>query len=357
MRIILHVDMDCFFAQVEERANPAIKGIPVVVGANPKEGKGRGVVATCNYEARKYGLKSAMPISIAWTKCPRAVYLPPRFELYSEASCKVMDIFKGFADRFEQVSIDEAYLDVSSAGSYEKARLLAQEIKDRVKAAGLTCSVGIGPNKLVAKIAAGEKKPDGLTIVKNEEVNEFLNPKKVGVIYGIGPKTESALNALGIVTVEDLAKAPEEVVDELGNYGRELQRLAKGVDERDIIEQWETKSIGRQSTFDKDTKNRKQIIDLLDGFIPELYRDLDNERVMFRTVTFKVRYEDFETHTKSRTLPEFTSSIKIIRKLTTEWVDFALEDVRKIRLVGVSLHNLKRKSLNSSKQPQKTWNQ
>src|SRR3972149_11287926 len=183
-RIIFHVDMDQFFAGIEEREHPEIRGKPVVVGADPKEGKGRGVIATCNYEARKYGIKSGMPISTAWQKCPSAIFLPVRFELYGEASHAVMKIFRQYADKFEQMSVDEAYLDVSNrCKSIEEAEELAKKLKKEVlEKEKLTCSVGIGPNKLVSKIAAGENKPDGLTVVRPDEVRSFLNPKKVGVL-------------------------------------------------------------------------------------------------------------------------------------------------------------------------------
>jgi len=341
MRIILHVDMDYFFAQVEERENPAIKGKPVVVGADPKEGKGRGVIATCNYEARKFGLRSAMPISVAYRKCPTAVFLPGNMALYADASRKVMAIFRSFADMFEQGGIDEAYLDASSrCKNYDEAEKLAREMKKEVlQKERLTCSVGIGPNKLISKIAAGEQKPDGLTVVSN--VRAFLNPKKVGALYGVGPKTEARLNALGIVTVEELSKMPKQILlDEFGVFGEDLHAMARGIDERELTEEWAIKSIGRQYTFEKDTKNKKLMMSAIDDMIREVYRELKEYDFVFKNIVLKVRYEDFETHTKSKTLEDYTDNIKKIRQVAEESLDPFLLDPRKIRLVGISVHSL-----------------
>ena len=349
MRIILLVDMDYFFAQVEERANPSLKGRPVVVGADPKEGKGRGVVSTCSYEARKFGIKSGMPISTAWQKCPTAVFLPVRFELYGEASHAVMKIFRTYSDKFEQMSVDEAYLDVSSrCKNYEEAEELAKKLKKEVlEKEKLTCSVGIGPNKLISKIAAGENKPDGLTVVRPTEVRSFLNPKKVGVLYGVGPKTEAHLNSLGIITVEDLSKVPKEtLLQEFGIFGEDLYSMSRGIDERELSEEWVTKSIGRQYTFEKDTKNRKFIMSMIDDMIREIYRELKEQDFVFKNIVLKVRYEDFDTHTKSKTLEDYTDNVKIIRKVAEEQLAPFLKDQRKIRLVGISVHSLaERKSL------------
>jgi len=343
MRIILHVDMDYFFAQVEERENPELKGKPVVVGADPKEGKGRGVVATSNYVARKFGIKSAMPISTAWHKCPTAVFLPVNMSLYAEASRAVMSIFRQYANAFEQVSIDEAYLDISNhVKNYEDAEELAKKLKKEVlEKEKLTCSVGLGPNKLISKIAAGERKPDGLTIVKPDEVHAFLNPKKVGILYGVGPKTEEHLNRVGIFTVEDLSKTPKQILlDEFGSFAEDLYLMSRGIDNREVVEEWVTKSIGRQFTFDKDTKNKRFIMAMIDDMIREIYRELREQDFVFKNVVLKVRYEDFETHTKSKTLEDYTDNVKKIRLVAEESLEPFMKDERKIRLVGISVHSL-----------------
>jgi DNA polymerase IV (DinB-like DNA polymerase) len=348
MRIIMLIDMDYFFAQVEERENPELKGKPVVVGANPKEGKGRGVVCTSNYLARKFGIKSAMPISTAWHKCPTAVFLPVRGELYYEASRNVMRIFRQFADKFEQVSVDEAYFDVSNrCKSFEEARELAIQIKKEVlEKEHLTCSVGIGPNKLIAKIAAGENKPDGLTIVLPDDVASFLNPKKVGALYGIGPKTEANLNSLGIITVDDLVNMPKEMLlREMGSFGEDIWHMARGLDNREVNEDWITKSIGRQYTFERDTKNKRFIMAMIDDMIREIYRELKEQNFFFKNITLKVRYEDFDTHTKSKTIEEYTDSVKTLRMIAEEQLNPFLKDNRRIRLVGISVHTLSDKKI------------
>ncbi|MDP3985723.1 MAG: DNA polymerase IV, partial [bacterium] len=209
MRIFLHIDMDYFFAQIEERRNPALRGHPVVVGADPQNGHGRGVVSTCNYEARKFGIRSALPISEAWRRCSNAVFLPCRMSLYGEVSHRIFEIVKQFADlsNFEQVSIDEAYLDISHVGSYDAAKTVGEkmraEIFDREQ---LTASVGVGPNKLIAKIAAGFKKPNGLTVVRPDESANFLASMPSDVLYGVGPKTYERLQEIGVHTVNDILK-------------------------------------------------------------------------------------------------------------------------------------------------------
>lgn len=197
-RIVLHVDMDSFFASVEVREHPELKGKPVVVGADSRRGSGRGVVSTCSYEARKYGIHSAMPVSKAYKLCPECVFLPVRMDLYKAVSSNVMQILRGFSEKFEQVSVDEAYLVPFDVRSFDDALICAQRIKDEVKQQEeITCSVGIGPNKLIAKISSGFQKPDGLTIVRPEDVRDFLFPLPVSKIPGIGRKTTEVLKVMG----------------------------------------------------------------------------------------------------------------------------------------------------------------
>jgi DNA polymerase IV (DinB-like DNA polymerase) len=205
-RIVCHVDMDHFFSAIEIREKPQYKGKPVVVGADPKEGNGRGVVTTCNYQARKYGLHSGMPITRAWFLCPGAVYLQPNFTLYQNVSNKIMFILRRYATKFQQWGIDEGFLDVSNIKDYPEAKILARNIKDELlRKVNLTCSIGIGPNKLVAKMASEYDKPDGLTIVRPEKTEDFLFPLPVRKMLWIGKKTEEKLNNLGIKTIGELA--------------------------------------------------------------------------------------------------------------------------------------------------------
>jgi DNA polymerase IV (DinB-like DNA polymerase) len=208
-RIIFHVDMDHFFTAVEEKQHPELKGRPVIVGADPKQGQGRGVVSTANYEARKYGIQSAMPISRAWKLCPEAVYLPVNYELYTQISNQIMETLRKHADKFEQWGIDEAFLDVTATTeTYSHAETLASQIKIEIlQQTGLTCSIGIGPNKLVAKVASDFKKPDGLTIVTEEQAEAFLAPLPVRKLLWVGKKTEARLESIGIKTIGQLAQA------------------------------------------------------------------------------------------------------------------------------------------------------
>jgi len=209
-RVIFHVDLDAFYASVEIRSNQSYRGVPLIIGADPKDGKGRGVVITCSYEARKFGVRSAQPISVAFKLCPTAVYVRPNFELYDEVSGDVMGLLKRFADKFEQASIDEAYMDVTQicnryGGSVELAKHVKAELESTER---LTCSIGIAPNKSTAKIASDMKKPNGLTYVDPTRAKEFLAPLPVSKISGIGKKTEQKLNELGIKTIGELAIYP-----------------------------------------------------------------------------------------------------------------------------------------------------
>jgi DNA polymerase IV (DinB-like DNA polymerase) len=343
MRIIVHVDLDAFFASVEEREHPEYKGKPLVVGADPKGGKGRGVVSTANYEARKFGIKSGMPISRAWKLCPEAIFVRPNFKLYEQVSSRIMKILRGYADKFEQVSIDEAFLDVSKkVKNFEEARALAILIKEKIfEAEGLTCSIGIGPNKLIAKIASGYEKPDGLTIVEPEKIKEFLSPLPVRELIGIGKKTEAKLKEMGIKTIGDLAKYDvKKLIEKFGSLGFEFHRAAQGIDEGEVVEEWVIKSIGREITFEKDTSDPEIISKALDDLAEEVHKELVTNNFYFKTVTVKIRYEDFETHTHSKTLPFITNRLEDLVENAYELTSPFLGSEKKIRLVGVRVSNL-----------------
>ena len=341
-RIIFHVDMDHFFTAVEERERPEFKRKPVVVGADPKEGKGRGVVSTCNYEARKFGIKSGMPISRAWKLCPEAIYLPVNYELYKKVSSKIMSILRKYADKFEQWGIDEAFLDVTSiVNSYKEAEVLAYQIKMEIlENDGLTCSVGIGPNKLVAKIASDFQKPDGLTVVKEEDVEKFLAPLRVRKLLWVGQKTEQKLKRIGINTIGDLANYDSTVLTEnFGVMGTQLHLMAHGIDRSEVEERGEVKSISRDITFEEDTDDFKFVLETLDRLSKEVHKDVSKQNFCFKTVTVKVRYENFETHTHGKTLPFVTDRLQDLQKTVKELVQDYLRPYRKIRLVGVRVSN------------------
>jgi len=352
-RIILHVDMDHFFTAIEEREHPEYRGKPVIVGADPKEGRGRGVVSTCNYEARKYGVRSGMPISKAWKLCPNAVYLPVNYELYTRVSERIMAILRKYADKFESWGIDEAFLDVTSrVKDYAEAEALARMIKGEIlEKEGLTCSIGVGPNKLVAKIASDHQKPDGLTVVREEDVEKFLAPLPVRKLLWVGRKTEQKLRKMGIKTIGDLARCdPTVLVETFGSVGVQLYLMAHGVDKSEVEEQRQIKSISRDTTFPEDTADFHQVLNMLDKLAEEVHNDLLKQQLFFRTVTVRVRYENFETHTHSKTLPFITNRLQDIQKTAKELIQTYLKPERKIRLIGVRVSNLisaeKQKTLN-----------
>jgi len=341
-RIIFHVDMDHFFTAVEERVNPDIKDKPVIVGADPKEGKGRGVVSTCNYEARKFGVRSGMPISRAWKLCPQGIYLPVNYELYEKISGKIMDILQRYADKFEQWGIDEAFLDVTSkVKDYEEAESLARKIKKEIfEKEKLTCSIGIGPNKLVAKIASDFQKPDGLTIVKEEDVERFLAPLPVRKLLWVGRKTEQKLKGMGIKTIGDLARYdPTVLVETFGVMGTQLYLMAHGIDKSEVEGRGKVKSISRDLTFEEDTADFGFVLNKLDELSEEVYNDVMKRSLCFKTVTVKVRYENFETHTHSKTLPFITNRLQDLKKTARELMQDYFKPDRKIRLIGVKVSN------------------
>jgi len=334
--------MDCFFAAVEEREDPALRGRPVVVGSDPKQGRGRGIVATCNYEARRFGIRSAMPISIAYRKCPKAVFLRPRFDLYGRTSRRVMDILRLKADVLEQAGIDEAYLDASSLPSFEAARGLARGIIAEVRAKeGLSCSVGVGPNKLVAKIASDHRKPGGVTWVIPGRVQEFLDPKSVRVLRGVGPKTEERLAQLGCRTVAELRKASEPaLVEEFGRFGGYLFREARGIDESRVDPVWEAKSIGREVTFETDTADLELIRATLKECVKEAHAQMLAEEHWGRTLTVKVRFEGYETHSRQTTLALPTGRLDRLESAALDLLAPFEGLGRPFRLVGFSVSKL-----------------
>jgi DNA polymerase IV (DinB-like DNA polymerase) len=341
-RIIFHLDMDHFYTAVEERERPELKGKPVVVGADPKEGKGRGVVHTCNYEARNFGVRSGMPISKAWRLCRDAVYLPPNFELYMKVSGQIMEILRKRADKFEQWGIDEAFVDVTSkANSLAEAEALARQIKIEIhEKEKLTCSIGIGPNKLVAKIASDFKKPDGLTIVKAEEAQAFLAPLPVRKLLWVGRKTEQKLSEMGIKTIGDLARCdPATLEKNFGAMGLQFCLMARGIDDSKVEERSEVKSISREATFEEDTSDFEFILKTLDRLSEEVRNDAANHNLFFKTVAIKVRYKGFETHTHAKTMPRITNSVEELKKTARELMQAYLMSDRQIRLVGVRVSN------------------
>ncbi len=311
-RIIAHLDMDAFFAAIEERDRPRLKGLPIVIGADPKGGHGRGVVSTANYKAREYGIRSAIPINRAWEFSeiarqagkPPAVFLGGDYHHYAEVSKEIMEIIEKSVPVYEEAGLDEIYLDISSAGDFDSAGKLMKKIKSEIKEKiKLSSSVGIGPNKLIAKIASDYKKPDGLTIITSKDVQKFLDPLPIRKIPGLGPKTEIQLEKIGIKTIADLKKIPEEKMSkDFGKWGRALFHHAAGVDESPVSNEREVKSIGEQETFEKDTRDSSFITKRLESLSTYVFKRFKESGFKtFRSVTVTVRFSNFETKNRSHT--------------------------------------------------------
>ncbi len=297
--------MDAFYAAVEVRDRPELRGRPVIVGADPRQGRGRGVVAAASYEARAFGVRSAMPISRAWSLCPHGVYLRPRFARYEEVSRQVFEVLGGYTDRVEPISIDEAFLDLTGCERLvgpgpEAARRIKQEIRREL---GLVASVGVAPNKFLAKVASDLEKPDGLTVVPPGGEAAFLAPLPVSRIWGVGPKTAAELRSRGVRTVGDLQRLrPGDLEAWFGEAGRQLWRLARGIDDRPVEPPAEPKSLGAEVTFAEDVSDRQTVrltlLDLCDRVAARLRR----HGVRARGVTLKFRDAQFRTATRSASL-------------------------------------------------------
>jgi DNA polymerase IV (DinB-like DNA polymerase) len=337
-RIIFHMDMDHFYTAIEQREHLEYAGKPVVVGSDPKEGKGRGVVSTSNYEARKAGVRSGMPISRAWKLCPEAIYLPPNFPLYIKVSNEIMEIAQRYADKFEQWGLDEAFLDVSQkVKDYAEADIYAKQLKREIKEKErLTCSIGVGPNKLIAKVASDYQKPDGLTIVKEGEAETFLAPLPVRRLLWVGRKTEAKLKKMGVNTIGDLARYdPTLSAETFGIMGTQMHLMARGIDRSEVIARTEVKSISHETTFEEDTDDAEAVLKALDALAEEVTKEVVVQKLFFKTITIKVRYENFEAHTRSKTLPFITNRQQDMQKTARQLLNDYLKRDRKIRLIGV----------------------
>ncbi|NCN41413.1 DNA polymerase IV [candidate division WWE3 bacterium CG09_land_8_20_14_0_10_47_33] len=348
-RIVAHLDMDAFYAAIEERDNPQFSGKPIVVGADPKvraapEGgelrpTGRGVVSTANYEARKFGIKSAMPISQAYHLAPQAIFLQPDIEKYHRVSQEILSLLHLEVPLVEQASTDEFFLDLSHLGSYRKAADLAVKLKKLIREKQkLTATVGIGPNKLVAKIASGQSKPDGLTVVVPGVVLAFLAPLDIQEIPGIGPKTAQRFYTKKIKTVSDLRRLTKEELREIiGSFGSILSDLARGKDDTPVGEIQPIKSVGKQITFEKDTADPNLIAKALLDLSSEVWEEVIASKLRFETVTVTVRYQNFETHTKAETAKGGITELAQFKKIALKLLLPFLNRKREVRLVGVRL--------------------
>ncbi len=338
-QIIIHVDMDAFYASVEMRDDPSLRGKPLIIGSLPHE---RGVVATCSYEARKYGVRSAMNVKEAYRLCPKGIYMHPDFDKYRAVSAQLHEIWNAYASASEYIALDEAYLDVTErAGTFEGARAIAQTIKRRTREElGLSCSIGVGYSKTAAKTASEEKKPDGyFEIPTPEDFVRLLLDRDVSVLYTVGTKTAEKLNAAGFLTVRDVRERPEEVVRLLGKQGRWITQLSYGIDRRKVVpyRPEDAKSISRELTFQEDVDSYAFLDDVL--FLLSLCVEDRARRVgLFgRGVSLKLTYANMKGITRSRAVEPCDSAFTIYREAVR-----LLESVdkRPVRLIGVGIYNL-----------------
>ncbi len=339
-RWILHADLDAFYASVEQLDRPELRGKPVVVGGPPEA---RGVVTTASYEARPFGVHSAMPMSRALRLCPQAIRVSPRFDRYGEVSRLVMAVFRSVTPRVEPLSLDEAFLDVTEqAGEYGGPEALARRIKERVKSeTGLTVSVGVGTNKTVAKIASDMRKPDGLVFVPRGQEARFLAPLPVRAIWGIGPKADEALKNAGIQTIAQLAQAERAVIERLfGSRGGMLQAMARGIDSRPVETHHELKSVGAENTFPQDLPDGPELREELRRLAQDVGERLQRKRTRARTVAVKLRYSNFKTITRQRSLADATDDVAELLAQANALLDAVLQKGDRLRLLGIHATNL-----------------
>lgn len=338
-RKIVHVDMDCFYASVEAKDNPELRGKPVIVGGLSN----RSVVCAASYEARKYGVKSAMATAVAKRLCPKGIFLPVRMERYKKESLRIRDIFYRYTDLVQPISLDEAYLDVTrNKKGIEIATRVAAEIKTEIRSeTGLTASAGVAPNKLLAKIASDMDKPDGLYVIKPGQVEDFMRELPVRKIWGVGRVTAEKLKRLGIETASELGKADEGMLlEKLGRRGLELRELGRGIDESEVKVPGEPKSIGRETTFEQDLRSLDEVFVRLRAVAEECSRRLRKKDYRGKTITLKIKYSDFSTVTRAESLNVAVNDSETLY-LTARSLAENHADVKKgIRLLGISLSHL-----------------
>lgn len=340
MRKILHIDMDAFYASVEQRDNPALRGRPVAVGGDPAT---RGVVAAASYEARAYGVRSAIPMSRAVRLCPALVVVRPDFQKYRAVSQQIFDLYRSVTPLVEPLSLDEAYLDVTENAWHEPFALnVARRIKAAIReATGLTASAGVAPNKFLAKIASGWKKPDGLTVIPPERVESFLQVLEVDALWGVGPKTARKLRAHGIVKLVDVRRRSlDELARIVGSHAEWLVALAHGHDERPVEPDRPIKSSGSECTYAQDLTSMADIRREVDEMARDAAAWLARKGRLARTVVLKVRYADFTTVTRSQTTRDATADADAIAARALALLGNTEAGRRPVRLLGVSVHNL-----------------
>lgn len=340
IRKIIHIDMDAFYASIEQRDRPELKGRPVVVGGKPGE---RGVVAACSYEARTYGIHSAMSSTMARRLCPAAVFLRPRFDAYTAVSDQVMAIFREYTDLVEPLSLDEAYLDVTeNKKGIASAGAIAREILSRItEATGLTASAGVSFNKFLAKVASDYRKPHSLTVITPRQASAFIDNLPIGKFFGIGKVTAARMEALGIRTGADLKRYSEEELCRLfGKSGSFFHDMAYARDDRPVEPEWIRKSYGKETTLPEDIADREVMLDILGELAAQVEEILKTDGAKGRTITLKLKYHDFTSITRSRTIADPTDEAAVIMRVLPELLARTEAGRKKVRLLGVCVAHL-----------------
>ena len=340
-RKIIHIDMDAFYASVEQRDNKELRGKPVIVGGSPES---RGVVATCSYEARKFGIHSAMPSKVAYVRCPHAIFVPPRFDVYHKVSCQIREIFKRYTDIIEPLSLDEAYLDVTeNKKGIEYASVVAKSIKSEIyKEIGITSSAGVSYNKFLAKIASDYQKPNGLTVITPEKAQEFIDKLPIKKFFGIGKVTEKTLKMMGINNGYDLRNMDLIQLETIfKKKGYDMYNFARGIDHRPVKVSRERKSVGAETTFISNANfDSDELNEHIKEVVKDVYMRLNSINKCGKTITVKVKYEDFQQVTKRNTLKTSIHTYDDILGNTNILIEKIKDKNKQIRLIGVSISNL-----------------
>lgn len=341
IRAILHLDLDAFYASVEQRDNSALRGRPVIVGGDPL---GRGVVATASYEARKFGVHSAQPCRQALQLCPDAVFLRPRFEVYRSISQNIQQIYRQYTALMEPLALDEAYLDITSlvAEDLEAAAQVASSIKQEVVAqTKLTASAGVSYNKMLAKLASAHRKPDGLTVITQQEAPAFLEALPVGKIFGVGEVTQARLKELGVTTGKELMQLSLARLQALfGKRGTDLYRFVRGKDDRPVEPVRERKSVGQETTFERDTRDREEMLAILENLAEQVESRLAELGIAGKTITLKVRWSNFQLMTRSKSVASPIKDAPTMMRYLRPLLDTLLTENKPARLLGVTLSHL-----------------
>lgn len=341
-KIILHVDMDAFFASVEQRDNTSLKGKPVIVGGVSE----RGVVSTCSYEARKYGVRSAMPIFMAQKLCPQGIFLKVRYSRYKEVSNRVFQILKEVTNIIEPLSIDEAFLDISDKSKFKSGMDAALYIKERVfKELGLTLSIGISYNKFLAKLASDWNKPNGIMTITEDMIPKILEPLPISKIFGLGKKSVSKLNNMGLFKIEDLYPLPKEFFqDYFGKQGIDIYDRIRGIDKRVVSIERDRKSYGRETTLKFNTDDKEEILRYIHNFCFEISNHLIKDNIFIKTITVKYKTSQFESHTRSRTLLNYINDFNTLFNVAKEIIEDEVF-TSQIRLIGITVSSIKEAKL------------